>query len=35
MSHVASVGRLKTLLPRYARCVFEVTESSSQTNHIC
>ena len=25
MSHVSSVARLKTLLPKYARCVFEVT----------
>lgn len=29
MSHVSSVARLKTLLPKYARCVFEVTHGEA------
>jgi hypothetical protein len=29
MSHASGVGRLKTLLPRYARCVFEVTKGTT------
>jgi len=34
MSHVPSVGRLKTLLPRSVRCVFEVTDSADHSGFL-